>query len=399
MTEEKAISAKRELAFQIEETQKRTAELIVANKELFYQNLEKEKRAAELIIANKELAYQNEEKEKLAAELLIANKELIYQNIEKEKRAAELVLANKELFYQNIVKEKLAAELIIANKELAYQNKEKEKRAAELIRANEKLVHLNTEKEKQTAELIIANKELESFTFISSHDLQEPLRKIRLFASRILDNEYLNLSDNGQDHFKRMQRSALHMQTLINDLLAYSRTSTAEKKFEYQDLNQIVEEVKLVFKEEIRFKNATVESNELCATNVIALQFRQLLKNIIGNALKFSKPDLAPHIVITGTYLKNNQPDIIKNSSEQAYYHVSISDNGIGFDPQFKERIFGIFQRLNEKKEYEGTGMGLTIVKKIVENHGGVITASSELDKGTTFDIYIPVHENITHIA
>ena len=375
MNEEKSIIAKRELALQIEETEKRTAELIVVNKELFYQNIEKEKRAAELLIANKELAFQNEEKEKRAAELLIANKELIYQNVEKEKRAAELliankelafqnkekekraaelVVANKELFYQNLEKEKRAAELIIANKELIYQNSEKEKRAAELIIANIELAFQNEEKEKRATELIIANKELEAFTFISSHDLQEPLRKIRIFASRLLDNEYENLSDNGKDYIERMQRSALYMQTLISDLLAYSRTSTSERKFEYLDLNKIVEEVKLILKEEIQFKHATIESTILCEANIIPMQFRQLFKNIISNALKFSKPNLPPHILITGAYLISDHSSNIKLSSGKRYYHIAISDNGIGFDQQFHERIFGIFQRLNEKKEYEG---------------------------------------------
>src|ERR1700709_2768727 len=172
----------------------------------------------ELTVAIKELAFQNEEKEKRAAELIIANKELAFQNIEKEKRAAELTIANEELVFQNEEKEKRAAELIIANKELAFQNEEKEKRAAELV---------------------IANKELESFTYISSHDLQEPLRKIQTFATRILEKEEQKLSENGKDNFKRMQDAAKRMQTLINDLLAYSRTSSTDRKFETTDLNKI----------------------------------------------------------------------------------------------------------------------------------------------------------------
>lgn len=370
MNEESHSLANKALAFQIEENRKRATELIIANKELIFQNEEKEKRAAELAIANQELAFQNSEKENRAAELIIANKELIFQNEEKEKRAAELIIANRELAFQNTEKEKRAAELIIANKELIFQNEEKEKRAAELI---------------------IANKELESFTFISSHDLQEPLRKMRIFSSRILESEYQNLSESGRNYFERMQKSALHMQMLINDLLAYSRTNIAERIFEYEDLNKIVEEIKITFKEEIESKSATIESKNLIKAHIIPFQFKQLLQNLIWNALKFCKPNIAPHITISSnTFIsdKTTQKDLI---AEKEYLHISVQDNGIGFDPHYKSRIFEIFQRLNDKHLYKGTGIGLTIVKKIVENHGGIITATSKLGEGATFDIYIPV--------
>jgi PAS domain S-box-containing protein len=153
-------TARKELAFQNKEKEKRAAELVIANKELLFQNAEKEKRAAELIIANRELVFQNKEKENRAAELILANKELVIQNQEKENRAAELIVANRELAFQNAEKEKRAAELIIANTELAYQNGEKEKRAAELIIANTELAYQDSEKENRHAELIIANQEL-----------------------------------------------------------------------------------------------------------------------------------------------------------------------------------------------------------------------------------------------
>ena len=384
------IIANKELTFQNEEKEKRAAELSIANKELTFQNKEKEKRAAELVIANKELTFQNKEKERRAAELAIANKELAFQNKEKEKRAAELVIANKELAFQNKEKEKRAAELVVANKELAFQNEEKEKRAAELVIANEELAFQNREKEKRAAELVIANKELESFTFISSHDLQEPLRKIQIFSSRILSNDYQNLSEAGKGYFERVQLSALHMQTLINDLLAYSRISETEKKLEKKDLNKIVEEIKEELKEELREKQATIEASGSCEVNIIPFQFRQLLQNLIGNSLKFSSPEKPPHIVIRGKYIKSDKLSAEYLSPEKDYSHISISDNGIGFSPEHKDRIFEIFQRLHEKDKYEGTGMGLTIVKKIVENHNGIITATGELHNGAAFDIFIP---------
>ena len=391
------IIANKELVFQNDEKEKRAAELGIANKELDFQNQEKEKRAAELIIANKELVFQNEEKEKRAAELGIANKELAFQNEEKEKRAAdkekraaELILANKELSFQNYEKEKRAAELGIANKELAFQNQEKEKRAAELIIANKELVFQNEEKEKRAEELSIANKELLAFTYISSHDMQEPLRKIQTFVSLILENENRNLSDNGKYNFQRIRLAAERMQQLIVDLLAFSRINTADHKFEKTELRLIVEEIKTELKDAIQEKHATIESSKLCSANIIPFQFRQLLYNLISNALKFSNPAVSSKIMIKSRIVKGSGLNNENLSREKNYCHIIIKDNGIGFESHFSERIFGVFQKLHHKDVYGGTGIGLAIVKKIIENHKGIITATSELNKGATFDIYIP---------
>ncbi len=364
--------------------------LSIANKELVFQNEEKEKRAAELFIANKELVFQNEEKEKRAAELSIANKELLFQNEEKEKRAAELIIANKELAFQNDEKEKRAAELIIANKELAFQNEEKEKRAAELIIANKELAFQNEEKEKRAAELIIANKELLAFTYISSHDLQEPLRKIQTFVTIILENESNNLSEKGKYNFQRMQLAASRMQQLIDDLLAFSRITTTDHQFENTDLSIIVEEVKNELRDTIQEKKATIETGNLCTANIITFQFRQLMYNLLSNALKFSNPAIPSHIIIRSSIVNAKDLDGSNLSTEKKYCHISVKDNGIGFEPHFNERIFGVFQKLHGKEAYEGTGIGLAIVKKIVENHKGFITATAELNKGAQFDIYIP---------
>jgi light-regulated signal transduction histidine kinase (bacteriophytochrome) len=349
---------------------------------------------ADLIIAIKELAFQNQERKKRAAELIIANKELAFQNKEKEMRAAELIIANAELTFQNQEKENRAAELMIANKELAFQNKEKGKRAAELVIANKELAFQNSEKEKRAAELLIANKELESFTFISSHDLQEPLRKIQTFSNRILTEEYENLSVKGKYYFERMQLSALRMQNLINDLLSYSRTTVTERKFEKINLNKIISEVMDSLEEVLEEKKATFEIGKLCEVNIIPFQFRQLLQNLITNSLKFSKPDLPPHIIINCSYIKYDDSMSENFLLQTDHHHISVTDNGIGFDSEYSEKIFEIFQRLHDKESYEGTGMGLTIVKKIVENHNGIITASSKLGDGCTFDIYIPTKQN-----
>jgi light-regulated signal transduction histidine kinase (bacteriophytochrome) len=283
------------------------------------------------------------------------------------------------------------AELIIANKELAFQHEEKEKRATELIIANKELAFQNEEKGKRAAELMIANKELESFNYISSHDLQEPLRQIQNFASRIITNEQENLSDKGKIYFEKMNNAANRMQTLIVDLLAYSRASSADGKFEITHLNSVIEDVKAEFKETIDEKHATIEVGEMGTANVIPFQFRQLMHNIIGNSLKFSNPEIPLYIKIACSNILYNIENSAILTPEKEYTHISIADNGIGFEPQYKDRIFEVFQRLHDKQKITGTGIGLAIVKKIVENHHGIITARGELNKGATFDIYLPI--------
>jgi len=236
------------------------------------------------------------------------------------------------------------------------------------------------------------NKELESFAYIASHDLQEPVRKIQTFASRIAEKESLNLSENGKNMFLRMQQAAARMQTLIEDLLTYSQTNITDSTFEKADLRHLIEEVKLELKDELKAKNAIIEATELCDAEIIPFQFRQMMYNLIGNSLKFATPGKAPHIkikcqVVKGTQLK------FPGLDGAAYYHLSISDNGIGFEPQYSDKVFEVFQRLHGQAEYSGTGIGLAIVKKIVENHNGTISANAELNKGARFDIYIPARE------
>ncbi len=380
--------------------EKRATELNLANKELLFQNNEKEKIAAALNIANIELLYQNGEKENRAAELGVANIELIYQNSEKEKRAAELGIANIELLFQNGEKEKRAAELGIANIELKFQNREKEKRAAELAIANIELLFQNAEKEKRAAELSIANKELLAFNYISSHDLQEPLRKIQTFADSILKTEYANLSEQGKDYFNRMHNAARRMQALIKDLLDYAHTDIQDRKFETTDLNEIVQEACDELTDNITGKNAVIHAGNLGKAYINKFQFQQLINNLLSNALKFSKPGVPCEIVIKyntgpGLQFENENPGLMpgKLSATKLYCHLNLADNGIGYDSKYNEQIFEVFKRLHAKEEYVGTGIGLAIVKKIIDNHRGAITSNSELGKGASFDIYIPENE------
>ena len=238
--------------------------------------------------------------------------------------------------------------------------------------------------------MLIANKEIESFSYISSHDLQEPLRKIQTFSGRIFVEEYDNLSAMGKYYVERTKLSAQHMQTLINDLLAYSRTKTTQRKFVNSDLNKIVKEAIKMLKEEIQEKQANIEVHELCEATVIPFQFRQLLQNLISNSLKYSVAEVKPHIVIKSDFIKYNKSNLKNLILKCDHYHISVSDNGIGFDSKFNDKIFEIFQRLHQKNEYKGTGIGLTIARKIVENHNGIITANGKINNGAQFDIYIP---------
>lgn len=285
-------------------------------------------------------------------------------------------------------KEKERLEKDIIETQLYNQKLEKavEERTKELAQVNETLAEKNTT-------LVRINKELESFAYISSHDLQEPLRKIQTFAGWILEKESPNLTETGKEHFRRMLGAAKRMQRLIEDLLAYSRAGATQDTFEKIDLGDLIEEVKTELKEALLEKQATIEANKSCEIYVIPFQFRQLLYNLISNALKFSKPGTPPKIKIKSIHAEGRK---LKNElliPYKVYCHISVSDNGIGFEPEFKTRIFEIFQQLHGKDEYEGTGIGLAIVKKIIENHHGVITATSALNKGARFDIYLPVSQ------
>ena len=262
---------------------------------------------------------------------------------------------------------------------------------------NERTKELSVAKDNLTfknEELLRMNKELESFAYVSSHDLQEPLRKIQTFANRILEKESENLSDLGKEYLKRMSLAGERMQQLIQDLLAYSRTKTSNRKFESTNLETILNDIKDDLKDEIKQKDVVIETDETCyiMVKVIPFQFRQLLYNLISNSIKFSKTEVQPVIKLTCKIDKGSKIFHQYLVPDQKYYHLKISDNGIGFKPDYKEKIFEIFQRLHGREEYTGTGIGLAIVKKIIENHNGFISADGEMDVGATFDIYIPIN-------
>lgn len=234
-----------------------------------------------------------------------------------------------------------------------------------------------------------ANHELEAFAYISSHDLQEPLRKIQTIATIIAEKERDNLSESGKDYFKRMQNAAQRMQMLIKDLLTYSRASISDKKFEITSIDDLLLDVKADLKEEMQDKDVTIESDAIGDAFIITFQFRQLLYNLVSNSIKFARPGVPAHIVIACK--KGTPTDFDGVKLPKGYFtHLSISDNGIGFNPSHSERIFNLFERLHDRDTIQGTGIGLAIVKKIVENHNGHIVATGKPDEGAVFDIYIP---------
>jgi two-component system, chemotaxis family, CheB/CheR fusion protein len=260
-------------------------------------------------------------------------------------------------------------------------------------KADDMIKEANASLEEKNKALQNMNKELEAFTYVSSHDLQEPLRKLQTFAGIILEKEKQHLSDKGKKYFDLMQQAAERMRQLIQDLLTFSRISATEREFKNTDLNIIIEEVKKEFKEVIAEKNAVIEVEEICDVYIIPFQFRQLMDNLISNALKFSNPQIPPHIKISSRTIKYEKLKIKALPPQKEYCHIAISANGIGFEQKFSTKIFEVFQKLHSREEYAGTGIGLAIVKKIVDNHTGIITATSELNKGATFNIYLPAGE------
>jgi PAS domain S-box-containing protein len=239
-------------------------------------------------------------------------------------------------------------------------------------------------------ELEKINTELTSFNYIASHDLKEPLRKIKTYSNFIIEKNSGSLTGEVKEYMKRIITATTNMQRLIDDLLAFSRTSSMEKNLSSTDLNELLEEVKGSLKYTIEEHSATIVSDTLPVAKVIPFQFQQLMENIIGNAIKYRKPETTPHVSIT--YRIASGYDYIPEGAipSMEYGRISVKDNGIGFNQIYANKIFEIFQRLHGKNEYSGTGIGLAICKKIVENHGGFITAHGSEGEGATFNIFIP---------
>jgi PAS domain S-box-containing protein len=254
----------------------------------------------------------------------------------------------------------------------------------------DRLKNKNMELEEKNSVLAEMNKELSSFAYISSHDLQEPLRKIQTFSSRILEVDEQTLSQKSRDYFNRIQVAAQRMRLLIDDLLSYSRANSAERRYELTDLNKIINDVIGDLENSIEEKKAVIECSPLPTMEVIPFQFHQLLSNLLSNSLKFTRGNATPYILVRASIIPAEKvPDLPRRNAD-LYHHISIADNGIGFNPDYKHKIFDVFQRLHGREEYLGTGIGLAICKKIVENHFGMINGDGKVGSGATFHIYIP---------
>lgn len=232
--------------------------------------------------------------------------------------------------------------------------------------------------------------ELDSFNHVASHDLQEPLRKIQLFISRINEKDRQAMSETGRGYLEKIQAAAQRMRTLIDDLLMFSSINKSEKVFELSDLNLLLENAKQELTELIEEKKATITFLPLPTLNAIPFQIQQLLINLIGNSLKYSKPNIAPIIDITCEKTTAKDYPMLKADEKKVFYKIAITDNGLGFDQQYAESIFTVFHRLHHSTQYSGTGIGLSICKKIVENHGGFIVAEGKPDTGATFTMFLP---------
>jgi len=432
-----------------------TVNLSARNKELIKSKEQIEGSAAELVIANETLKFENEEKEKRAAEFVIANETLKFENEEKEKRAAELVIANKELVlserkYSSLFSHMLegfalheiicdtngkpvdyrfldinpAFELLTGLKKseiigktvltvipdtesfwierygvvaLTGNSIDFENYSAQLNRYYQimafspaknqfAVMFYDITKRKQAEEklkitfqnLERSNNDLEQFAYVANHDLQEPLRMISSYT-QLLERKYKDKLDrDANDYIRFVVDGAIRMQKLLNDLLEFSRINSPIKKIEQVAISTVLGQVISNLQQMITEHSALITNDDLPVVKVAESQILRVFQNLIENAIKFKKKTELPKIHIS-CKMQNNM------------YQFSITDNGIGMDMQYHDRVFIVFQRLHSVKEYPGTGIGLSICKRIVERHGGSIWFESKVNEGTTFYFTIPV--------
>lgn len=282
--------------------------------------------------------------------------------------------AEEELFlYKNHLEELVEARTAELQHEIAER-----RRAEEQIRRDEQALAT------YASQLARSNRDLQDFATIVSHDLQEPLRKILAFGSRLQDRHAASLGDEGANYLERILDAASRMQSMLDALLSYSRVSTRAQPPEQVDLNGIARDVVEDLVVRIEETQGKVEIGELPTIEAEPLQMRQLFQNLIGNALKFHRPGVPPLVQISAT---------VSSESGPSQVHLHFTDNGIGFEEEYLERIFQPFQRLHGRSKYEGAGMGLAICRKIVERHGGSITASSTPGEGSIFKVILPVQQ------
>jgi light-regulated signal transduction histidine kinase (bacteriophytochrome) len=230
------------------------------------------------------------------------------------------------------------------------------------------------------AKLQRSNQELEQFATIASHDMQAPLRKIILFSEYLRDSLGDSIPKESRDYLDRMHKATQKMRNLITDLLMLSRVNRKGQPFQWVDLGEILQDVLSDLEEPLRESKGKIEIDQTLSLEADPIQMHQVLQNLIGNALKFRKADTPPHVCVS------------MERSDANHASITVQDNGIGFDKKYLDRIFAVFERLHGEQEYEGTGMGLAIVSKIVERHGGTVSAHSSPGQGARFTIVLPIH-------
>ena len=289
-------------------------------------------------------------------------------------------------------------QLLAQEQRLVAINKSLEMEIKERKASEEKVKHLNRQLLENIASLEQANKDLDRFAFMASHDLQEPLRKIRMFSDRLALKYNNMMDDDGRTNIQRIHKAAERMQNLITDILTFSKISVDTPSFVNCDMNTLIDEVLVDLDEEIKTKSGKVIVDKLPTLSVNPSLIKPLFHNLIGNALKYSKKDTTPMVKISSEISaqlngKNNQ------DANPKYCRIYIQDNGIGFDQKYAEEIFGMFKRLHHNSEFQGTGIGLALCKKIVEQHKGYISARSKINEGSTFIISLPVQHQAESVT
>lgn len=239
-------------------------------------------------------------------------------------------------------------------------------------------------------ELEFQNKELEQFAYVAAHDMKEPLRKIQFYNDYISENTGIQLPDKVKDYLGRSINAAGRMKRLIDDLLTYSKASSFSQNLELVDLNKTAQEAIAANRDPIENSGAVIEVEALPVIRAIPFQFNQLFDNLINNSLKYKHPERTPHIKISVEKVSGSTLELPPEQQSATYYKLSFKDNGIGFDPYYADKIFDLFQRLHVQSDYTGSGVGLAICKKIVQNHLGIIKASGQLNEGAAFEVYVP---------
>lgn len=284
-------------------------------------------------------------------------------------------------------------QLIAQEQKLIAINKSLENEINERKYSEEKVKALNLQLLQNIDKLEAVNKDLDRFAFMASHDLQEPLRKIRTFSERLYSQFGDQLDENGKKYINRIQSATARLQTLIKDILTFSKISVEAGSFVESDLTQLVKEVLNEMESAVIEKNARVSIDNLPSLSINPTLMRPLFYNLIHNALKYSKKDVAPVIRIHSEFDPGNE-DSNEREIRNKYCRIFIEDNGIGFEQIYSDQIFDMFKRLHHHHEYEGTGIGLALCKKIVEEHNGYISARGVVGTGATFIISLPLTFN-----